>query len=66
MKEKVEGEERRMGPDHILTLTCMSNLGLLLINNGKYKEAEALRRVELVRWERAFGPDHKGHAKCPW
>ena len=41
-KMVLEHREKLLGPKHPDTLTSINNLGLILDQQGKYKEAEAM------------------------
>ncbi|KAK4233068.1 acyl transferase/acyl hydrolase/lysophospholipase [Achaetomium macrosporum] len=47
-----------LGAEHPATLTCMSNLAVLLNSQGKYKEAEAMHRQALKLWTAVLGAEH--------
>ncbi|KAL2810437.1 putative kinesin light chain [Aspergillus granulosus] len=50
--------ERACGPEHLDTLTSVSQLGSVLARQGKYKEAEAMHQQALKGREKALGPEH--------
>jgi len=47
-----------LGPDDQKTLNAANNLGLLLMHQGRYEEAEAILTDTLAREETLFGKDH--------
>jgi tetratricopeptide (TPR) repeat protein len=47
-----------LGPEHLDTLTSMSNLAGVLDSQGKYEKAEAMNRQTLARYEKVLGPEH--------
>jgi hypothetical protein len=47
-----------LGPEHPNTLISISNLGSVLDNQGKYEEAEAMHRRDLLGLEKVLGPEH--------
>lgn len=55
--------EKRMevfGKKHLHMLTSMNNLGLVLSDQGKYAEAEAMHRATLALREEVLGKKHLG------
>lgn len=52
------GREKVLGPDHVLTLETVNNLGLLYFNQGKLAKAEQMYTRALAGKEKALGPDH--------
>jgi Tfp pilus assembly protein PilF len=50
--------ERACGPEDADTLTSISNLGSVLVDQGKYEEAEAMHRQALQGREKVLGPEH--------
>ncbi|KAF2686316.1 hypothetical protein K458DRAFT_430168 [Lentithecium fluviatile CBS 122367] len=54
----VEAREKALGPEHIGTLTSVSQLGSVLERQGKYEEAEAMHRRALKGYEKALGAEH--------
>jgi tetratricopeptide (TPR) repeat protein len=49
---------KALGIEYPSTLTSVSNLALLLQNQGKYEEAETMNRRTLERKEKALGKEH--------
>ncbi|KAJ5366060.1 hypothetical protein N7541_000001 [Penicillium brevicompactum] len=54
----LEGYEAVLGREHPDTLTSVCNLGLLLTNQGKYEEAEAMHRRDLKGSLKMLGREH--------
>ncbi len=48
----------QLGPDHQKSLNAANNLGLLLMHQGRYEEAEAILTDTLTREEALFGAEH--------
>jgi tetratricopeptide (TPR) repeat protein len=53
----LEAAEKVLGRHRLETLSCVSNLGNALFNQGKYKEAETIQRRALEESEKIFGPE---------
>ncbi|KAH8724011.1 hypothetical protein GQ44DRAFT_596102, partial [Phaeosphaeriaceae sp. PMI808] len=51
----LEGKEKELGVHHPDTLTSVSNLALVLQDQGKYEEAEKLSRRALEGREKELG-----------
>ena len=49
--------EKNLGPEDPNVAACLSDLGRLQDNRGKYLEAEQLHRRALAIWETALGAD---------
>jgi hypothetical protein len=47
-----------LGKEHPSTLTSMNNLAMVLSDQGKYEEAEAMHRQALGLREKALGKEH--------
>ncbi len=47
-----------LGPDHLLTLTAISDLGSVLWHQGKYEAAEEMNQRALHGREKALGAEH--------
>ena len=54
----MEAREKLLGREHPNTLTSISNLGLVLSIQGKYKEAEVMHRRALEAREKVLGREH--------
>ena len=52
------GYEKALGPDHMLTLSTVNDLGNLYRDQGKLAEAEQMYLRALAGYEKALGPDH--------
>jgi tetratricopeptide (TPR) repeat protein len=52
--------EKVLDQEHPGTLTSMSNLASLLMNQGKYDDAEPILRQTLALREKALGQEHPG------
>jgi len=50
--------EKGLGPDHLVTLTAISDLGSVFWHQGKYMEAEEMSRRALESREKALGVEH--------
>lgn len=50
--------EELLGPDHLETMASMHNVALVLVDQGKLKEAEASLKKLLPGFEREYGTDH--------
>ena len=50
--------QRKLGADHPDTLATAGNLALILLDQGKYAEAEKMQREVLAAQERHLGADH--------
>jgi hypothetical protein len=48
-----------LGAEHPDTLESVNNLAVCLSKQGKYSDAEPIRRSLLASSQRVFGPDHK-------
>ena len=53
----LKGFEKILGPEHLDTLTSISNLGSVLEGQGKYKGAGAVHQRALKWYERYLGQD---------
>ena len=58
LKEKIEEEEKTSGKDDEKVFSLVNDLGGLLWQQGKLKEAEAIHRRALKGEERTLGVDH--------
>ena len=58
MRETLEVMRTTLGAKHPSTLTCMSNLALLLQKLGKLDEAEVLLSAAVEGKRAALGPQH--------
>jgi tetratricopeptide (TPR) repeat protein len=54
----LEYSERRLGPEHIHTLTAVNYLAFLLDSRGRYEDAEPLFRRALEARARVLGMEH--------
>jgi len=54
----LEGREKLLGPDHPNTLISADNLVAMLIDLGRYDEAERMGHRAVEGCERALGLDH--------
>ena len=54
----LEIERRVLGPKHPDTLVSMNNLACVLLDEGKYAQAEALYSQALEIERRVLGPEH--------
>ena len=54
----LEGQEKVFGVEHPSTLTSVSNLALVLQDQRRYYETEAMNRRPLEGREKVFGPEH--------
>ena len=54
----LKGFEKVLGPEHLDTLTSVSNLGSVLESQGKYEEAEAMHERALKGYEKVLGLEH--------
>jgi tetratricopeptide (TPR) repeat protein len=57
-RRALAGSEKALGPEHPDTFTSITNLGLVLDDQGKHEEAEAMHRQALQGYEKALGPEH--------
>ncbi len=55
--------ERELGPDHLVTLSALSQLGKLASDAGRFAEARALHERTLAVRERSSGKDHPDIAR---
>ena len=58
MREGYETCERRLGANHVTTMTVLNNLGYVLFQLNRPDEAEPLIREALRRRREALGADH--------
>ena len=58
MLEVLEAQRAKLGPMHPNTLASMHNLAVLLKDQGKLGEAEALAREALPGWRTTLGYAH--------
>ena len=58
MRRALEGNEAALGVSHPSTLISVNNLAILLKQQGKYGQAEAMYRRSLAGREEALGPTH--------
>ncbi len=58
-KTKLTEQEAALGVDHPETLAIVSEIGVLLLKQGKLKEAEPFVCRALEGWERTLGRDHR-------
>jgi hypothetical protein len=54
----MQARMKMFGQNHPDMLTSVSNLGMMLSNQAKYKEAEAMYRRALEGYNKVFGPEH--------
>ncbi|QDU83142.1 Serine/threonine-protein kinase PknD [Planctomycetes bacterium Pla163] len=54
----LEAYEAALGAEHPRTLDVLNNVALVLLEQGRYAEAEPLLRRAIDAQERALGPDH--------
>ncbi|KAK0741192.1 hypothetical protein B0T18DRAFT_419659 [Schizothecium vesticola] len=54
----LEGSEKVLGRDHMLTLDTVNSLGVLYMNQGRLKEAETMYQRALKGKENSLGRDH--------
>ncbi|KAJ5652614.1 hypothetical protein N7507_010040 [Penicillium longicatenatum] len=52
------GYEKALGPDHILTLDTLKNLGGFYLDQGRLDEAEPIWRRARIGYEEVLGPSH--------
>ena len=57
-RQALRDREKVQGPEHPDTITSVNNLGLVLSDQGKYEEAEAMYRRALRDREKVQGPKH--------
>ncbi len=50
--------EKELGPEHPTTLATLTNLGNVMLLQGKFKEAEQVFRRVLAAREKVLGPEH--------
>jgi tetratricopeptide (TPR) repeat protein len=55
---RVVSLEAKLGPNHLHTLICSSNLAAAYLQAGRFSEAIALFEVTLKNCESKLGPDH--------
>ena len=48
-----------MGPEHMLMLEMLNNLGDLYMEQGKLAKGKAMYERALARMEKTLGPEHK-------
>ena len=58
LKKKLAEQEQTLGVDHVETLRKVNEIGMLLSEQGKLKEAEDYHLRALDGSERVLGPDH--------
>ena len=58
LRETLDIQGRVLGNDHADTLKSMNDLGVTLISEGRYTEAEKLMREIIEREVRVLGPEH--------
>jgi tetratricopeptide (TPR) repeat protein len=58
LRRALKGTEKVLGVDHPETLTALTNLALMLRDQGKYEEAEEMNRRALKGEERVLGVEH--------
>ena len=58
LQQALEIRRRTLGDDHPDTLVSINSLGMLLMNQGKYDEAEPLIREALEARRRRLGDEH--------
>lgn len=54
----LQGMEKILREEHPCTLSSVSNLGLVLLRQGKYEEAEAMHWRALQGMEKMLGVEH--------
>src|SRR5206468_1813174 len=54
----LDGREKILGKEHPDTLTSVSDIALVLRDQGKYEEAEAMNRRALDGEEKVLGKEH--------
>ena len=52
----LDGYEKLLGPEHPNMLVSVSNIALVLQNQGKYEEVERMSRRALAGREKVLGP----------
>jgi len=57
-RQVLETREKVLGPEHPDTLTSISNLRLVLLSQGKYKEAEVMHWRDLEGSEKVLKRKH--------
>ncbi|KAL8763279.1 MAG: hypothetical protein Q9194_007383 [Teloschistes cf. exilis] len=57
-RRALDGREKVLGKEHPDTLTSVSNLALVLQDQGKYDEAERMNRRALDGYEKVLGKEH--------
>jgi tetratricopeptide (TPR) repeat protein len=50
--------EQSYGPDHPKLASALNNLAVLYEEQGRYEDAESLKKRALTIGEKAWGPDH--------
>jgi tetratricopeptide (TPR) repeat protein len=50
--------EEALGPDYILTLAIVNNLGLFYANQGRLEDAEKVYQRALEGYQKTLGSDH--------
>lgn len=57
-RRALAGREKVLGVDHPDTSTSVNNLALVLLYQGKYKQAEEMNRRGLAGYEKVLGVHH--------
>jgi tetratricopeptide (TPR) repeat protein/CHAT domain-containing protein len=57
-EKAMQGYEKAFGPEHPLTGSSLTMLGLLAFGQGRYSDAEPLMKRALAIYEKVLGPDH--------
>lgn len=58
IRRALQGYQKTLGPDHILTLTALYNLGYIFLRQGKLEEAEPMYRRALQGYQTTLGREH--------
>jgi eukaryotic-like serine/threonine-protein kinase len=58
LRETIDSEQRRLGPEHPTTLTAKRFLAFALESQGRFDEAEKIQRGVLDEMRRTLGPEH--------
>jgi tetratricopeptide (TPR) repeat protein len=55
----LQGEEKALGKEHLLTLNTVNDLGIIYMQQGRLKEAEKMFKRALQGKEKALGREHE-------